>query len=197
MPWGQLPRMLSFGTVNLWALERQDLPQHYRWSNDDTLRRLAGVPPRPRNMAQLESWYAALQGDESQEVFSVKSPEADLLGWVHLHAIDVRNGTASLGVVIDPQHWGRGLGYQALAALVIHAFDDLRLARLEAEILSMNHPSKGLFVKLGFSHEGTKRQSYYTAGRRLDVDMYGLLAIEFDWPKRPVRDDSTDADGEG
>lgn len=177
--------MLSFGTVNLWALERQDLGPHYRWANDDTLRRLAGVPPRPRSTALLESWFATLCGDQTQEVYSVKDSEARMLGWVHLHAIDLRNGTASVGVVIDPEFWRQGMGYQALAAVVIHAFDDLRLARLEAEILAMNLPSKGLFQKMGFQHEGTRRQGYFTAGRRLDVEIYGLLAQEFVWPEKP------------
>lgn len=177
--------MLNFGEIHLWALERQDLGHHYRWANDDTLRRLAGIPPEPRSMARLEAWFASLQNDQTQNVYSVKSSQAEMLGWVHLHDIDPRNGTASVGLVIDPEHWRRGLGYQALAAVLIHAFEDLRLARLEAEILTINHPSRALFEKLGFRHEGTKRQGYYTAGRRLDIEVYGLLALEFEWPRRP------------
>lgn len=135
-------------------------------------------------MAHLESWYAGVAADQSQEVFSVKSAEAEMLGWVHLHDIDGRNGTATVGIVIDPEHWRRGFGYQALAAVTIHAFDDLRLARLEAEILAMNKPSKQLFEKVGFRHEGTRRQGYFTARSRLDVDVYGLLATEFAWPQQ-------------
>lgn len=184
-PTAKDPAMLSFGKVNLWALERQDLGHHYRWANDDTLRRLAGVMPQPRSMAQLDAWYVSLAADPLQEVYSVKSHEAEMLGWVHLHGIDLRNGTASVGVVIDPEFWRRGFAYQALAAVAIHAFDDLRLARLEAEILAMNHPSKALFTKLGFVREGARRAAYFTAGRRLDVEIYGLLAGEFVWPQQP------------
>lgn len=136
-------------------------------------------------MALLESWFATLVGDPTQEVYSVKDHQAQMLGWVHLHNIDLRNGTATVGVVVDPEFWRQGVGYQALAALCIHAFDDLRLARLEAEILAMNHPSKGLFQKMGFLHEGTRRQGFFTAGRRLDVEVYGLLAQDFVWPKQP------------
>ena len=182
--------MLSFGDVNLWALERQDLGQHYRWANDDTLRRLAGVPPEPRSLSQIEAWYVSLQSDQSQNVYSIKSGDAQMLGWVHLHDIDRRNGTAKLGLVVDPEFWRQGVGFQALSAAVIHSFEDLRLARLEAEILSMNRPSMGLFEKLGFRHEGTKRQGYYTAGRRLDIELYGLLVSEFVWPKPQASQES-------
>lgn len=176
--------MFNFGEVHLWALERQDLGHHYRWSNDDTLRRLAGIPPEPRSLSQLEGWYASLANDRSQRVYSIKSSDTQMLGWVHLHDLDQRNGTASVGLVIDPEHWRQGFGYEALAAVTIHAFEELRLARLEAEILSMNKPSRALFEKVGFRHEGTKRQGYFTAGRRLDVEVYGLLASEFQWPRK-------------
>ncbi len=175
--------MLSFGEINLWALERQDLGHHYRWANDDTLRRLAGVMPKPRGMGQLETWFGSVANDATQEVYSVKNGQAEMLGWVHLHNIDLRNGSATVGVVIEPEYWRRGFGYQALAALAIHAFDDLRLARLEAEILSINSPSRALFEKIGFQKEGTRRQGYFTAGRRLDVDLFGLLVSEFTWPR--------------
>jgi RimJ/RimL family protein N-acetyltransferase len=178
--------MLSFGNANLWAIERQDLGHHYRWANDDAVRRLAGVPPRPRSMAQLEGWYLSVQNDQTQEVYSVKTAEAEMVGWVHLHDIDVRNGTASLGVVIDPEHWRGGLGHQALVAVIGYAFEDLRLVRLEAEILTMNQPSRRLFARLGFVHEGTRRQGYFTAGRRLDVELYGLLSSEFTRPAPPT-----------
>lgn len=178
--------MLNFGEVNLWALERQDLGDHYRWANDDSLRRLAGLPPEPRSMMQLEAWFAQLQNDRGQRVYSVKDSQAQALGWAHLYDIDQRIGSASVGLVIDEQQWRQGYGYQTLAALTIHAFDDLRLVRLESEILSMNRPSRLLFEKIGFRHEGTKRQAQYTAGRRLDVEMYGLLALEFEWPARPT-----------
>ena len=175
--------MLSFGLVNLWTLERQDLGDHYSWANDDTLRRLSGFPPKPRSMTQLDAWFGDLAKDGTQEVFSIKSPDAQSLGWVHLYDIDLRNGTASLGIVLDSEHWGHGYGHDALTAVVTHAFEDLRMVRLEAEILAMNRPSMALFEKLGFLHEGTKRQFYYTAGRRLDVHIYGLLASEFARPQ--------------
>ena len=139
-------------------------------------------------MALLESWFATLVGDPTQEVYSVKDHQTQMLGWVHLHNIDLRNGTATVGVVVDPEFWGQGVGYQAMAALCIHAFDDLRLVRLEAEILAMNHPSKKLFHKIGFVHEGTRRQGFFTAGRRLDVEVYGLLAQGFVWPRHPTQE---------
>lgn len=175
--------MLSFGSVNLWAIERQDLGQHYQWANDESLCRLAGASTMPRSMATLERWYGGLQSDPRQEVFSIKDAEAHMLGWVHLQDLDERCGSACLGIVIDPNYWGRGFAYEALAAMMGYAFEDRRLNRLQAEILSMNKPSKALFLKLGFSHEGTRRQAYFGAGRYLDIEIYGLLLQEYRRPR--------------
>lgn len=178
--------MLSFGSVNLWALERQDLGQHYRWANDDTLRRLAGAAPTPRSMPAIQAWYETIAADPSQEIYSIKTAEAEMLGWIHLYDIDFRNGSASTGLVIDPAYWRQGYGLEALAAAIEHAFFDLRLVRIQAEVLSMNTPSRGLFEKLGFMHEGTKREAYYTSGRYLNVEIYALLIHEY---KRPILPD--------
>lgn len=177
--------MLSYGSVNLWALERQDLGQHYRWSNDDALRRLLGQSPRPRSFPELEAWMAAVITDTSQEIYSIKTPQAELVGWLHLQGIDLHHGCANVGLAIDPEFWRQGYGRDALTAACIYAFEDRRLSRLEAEILALNTPSRGLFAGLGFQHEGTRREAVYTAGRRLDVELYGLLARDFQRPKRP------------
>lgn len=174
--------MLSYGAVNLWRLEKADLGQHYRWANTENLRRLVGGPPRPRSSHDLETWFGTVVLDPNQEIYSVKDHTASMLGWVQLFAIDQTNGSADVGVVIDEEQWGKGYGHDSLVALITYAFEDLRLHRLGAEVLSINKPSLSLFEKLGFVKEGTKREYYYTAGRFLDVECYGLLSREFERP---------------
>lgn len=117
-----------------------------------------------------------------------------MMGVVSLMNIDQRSGFADVGVVIDPAHQGQQIGFQAVAAVVIHAFEDLRLNRLNADILSINTPSIGLFKKLGFKEEGVKRECYFTAGQHLDLTNLGLLAREFEKPEpyRRLKSKATD-----
>lgn len=175
--------MLSFGAVNLWKLEKADLGHHYRWANNDTLRRLVGGPPRPRNFQDLEAWHQTVQQDPKQEIYSVKSWDAQVLGWLQLFSLDPICGSVEVGVVVDEEHWGRGIGHDALVAAVKYAFEDLRLHRVGAEILAVNLPSKRLFEGLGFRLEGTRREAFFTSGRYLDVECYGLLSREFVLPR--------------
>lgn len=175
--------MLNFGAVNLWKIEQQDLADHYRWANNDNIRRLVGGAPRPRNVAELEAWYKTVVNDTTQEVYTIKSARAETLGWAQLSDINYLNGCADVGIVVDESQWGQGIGHDALAALVQYAFEDLRLNRLGAEVLAVNAPSLKLFSRLGFQYEGTKREAYFTTGRHLDVVVFGLLCRDFSEPE--------------
>lgn len=175
--------MLSYGAVNLWAVEKQDFGEHYRWANNDTIRRLVGAPPKPRSTTELEAWLVEVLKDPTQEVYSIKTPEAQMVGWLHLFGIDLRNGCAEIGIVLDEEEWGKGYGHDALVACISYAFEDLRLHRLQAEVLDINIPSKNLFAALGFSLEGCRRESCYTSGRFLDTAIFGLLDNEFTRPQ--------------
>lgn len=185
-----LPIMHSFGSVNLWKLEKADLGEHYRWANNDNMRRLVGGPPRPRSSHDIEAWFQSTLADSTRELYSVKTATARLLGWVQIFSIDLINGSAEVGVVIEEDEWGKGYGHDALAAVSTYAFEDLRLHRLGAEILAINLPSIKLFEKLGFQKEGVKRESYYTSGRFLDIEIYGLLSRDYvrPQPKSPTED---------
>jgi RimJ/RimL family protein N-acetyltransferase len=171
--------MISYGVINLWKLEQADLGDHYRWANNSNLRRLLGGPPQPRSYPDIEGWYRTLVTDRTREMFSIKTSDAQLVGWTQLFGIDSVAGSAEVAILIDEDHWGQGYGHDALAALLKYAFEDLRLHRIGAEILSINLPSVNLFQKMGFQKEGVKRESYFTSGRFLETDCFGLLVHEF------------------
>lgn len=181
--------MISFGALNLWKLEKQDLGEHYRWANNDSIRRLVGGAPQPRSFTDLEVWFQSLQNDKKQEVFSIKTSDTAFVGWTQLSGIDYFSGSAEVGVVIDEQYWGQGIGHDSLVALVRYAFEDLRLHRLSARILSINIPSIKLFNRIGFKAEGTAREAYFTSGRFLDVEWLGLLSREFECPQPRTKND--------
>jgi diamine N-acetyltransferase len=175
--------MISFGSTNLWMLEKQDLGDHYRWANNDNFRRLLGGYPRPRATHDVEAWFQTAINDSSRDVFSIKTPAAKQVGWAQFTLLNYISGSADVGIVIDEEEWGKGYGHDALVALVRYAFEDLRLHRLGADILAINLPSKSLFEKVGFSSEGVRKEAYYTSGRFLDVECYGLLSRNFSCPQ--------------
>src|SRR5215212_5535507 len=61
------------------------------------------------------------------------------VGSIDLHDVDVRNGSATLGIVIgDPADTGQGHGSDAIRALVAFGFNQLRLERIQLEVFDFN-----------------------------------------------------------
>lgn len=59
-----------------------------------------------------------------------------------------------VGVILHPDHWGKGLAREALGATIPHAFDSLPIDRLRADVDPRNTASLRLFGGLGFRETG-------------------------------------------
>jgi ribosomal-protein-alanine N-acetyltransferase len=74
---------------------------------------------------------------------------------------------------------GRGLMSEALAIVVTHAFTDLGLHRLEANIQPDNQPSLALVRRLGFRREGYSARYLRIGGEWRDHERWAILADEW------------------
>ncbi|TYP73770.1 GNAT family N-acetyltransferase [Paenibacillus methanolicus] len=130
-----------------------------------------------RNRDFLESWEARRQEDyytldaqvellrqdaarsaRGEQVKAWLSPAdetAKVVGSVTISNI-VRGAFLSchLGYRLDEAYANRGLMTEALQAMIRHAFDELGLHRIEANIMPRNAASLGVVRKLGFYEEG-------------------------------------------
>jgi len=79
------------------------------------------------------------------------------LGVVSLAPIDERRGWANLGFWIHSDHWGEGYATEAARLVVTHGFEAFRLHRIGAVAHGPNVASRRVLKKLGFAHEGTRR----------------------------------------
>jgi RimJ/RimL family protein N-acetyltransferase len=112
-------------------------------------------------------WAVASRGDDR------------LVGTTTLFAVDAVQGRAEIGYSLDPRLHGQGLASEALRLALVHAFDALRLRRIEADVDPRNTPSCRLLERLGFRLEGLLRARWRVAGEICDSALYGLLAPEF------------------
>lgn len=99
-----------------------------------------------------------------------------LMGAVTLS--NIRRGvaeTGTLGYWIGRPFAGQGAATAAVRALARHAFDDLRLHRLEASCLPVNTPSRRVLEKSGFRKEGEARAYLKINGEWADHLLFGLL----------------------
>ncbi|HEX5057622.1 MAG TPA: GNAT family N-acetyltransferase [Gammaproteobacteria bacterium] len=89
---------------------------------------------------------------------------------------------AELGYWIGKPFWNRGFCSEAAKEVVKYAFSNLGVIRLYANHLSRNPASGRVLRKLGFLHEGSRRQHIKKWDKFEDDELYGLLKT--DWLKQ-------------
>lgn len=100
-----------------------------------------------------------------------------LLGGITLG--NIRYGVAQsghLGYWIGERYAGRGLMLDAVLLVVDHAFDTLKLHRIEAACIPGNKRSVRVLEKAGFQREGLLRSFLKINGVWQDHSLYALIA---------------------
>ena len=174
--------MIAHGQVYLRPAERSDIPLFVRWMNDArTSRTLALVAPM--SIPMEEGWFertVANQGKDGYHFTICLLADDRPVGTIGLFDLDLRNGSAGLGISIgDPADTNRGLGSDALRAIVGWAFDLLRLERVWLEVYDFNPRARLVYERAGFVFEGTQRHAIFRNGRFVDVHLMAILAD--DW----------------
>lgn len=83
--------------------------------------------------------------------------------------------SASIGIVVHRDYQGNGVGRRLMEALLDIADNWLMLVRAELSVFIDNQKAIGLYKKLGFEIEGTKRKAGIRGG--LYVDEYIMARI--------------------
>lgn len=167
-----IPR-LETQRLLLTVAERRDAPalRDYLLRNDAY--HAPWSPPKPPDPFALEVIEARI--DESRREYEagrtvrfVIRLRADLVGIIGTATVsNIHLGALRAGVVgydLDEGHVGHGYMNEALTAVIRHAFDALKLHRLEANYLPTNDRSGRVLRRLGFVVEGYSRDYLFIGG---------------------------------
>ena len=128
-----------------------------------------------RHYHQGDLFQFGIQLDNNRDV------DEPLIGTCTLFHIHEQNRRAEIGYALGRPFWGHGYMHEALVALLDHAFNELRLHRLEADIDPRNESSAKSLERLGFVREGHLRERGIVGDEVSDSALYGLLASQ--WPR--------------
>ena len=163
-------------TVRLRPVRADDLATlSLRMADDDAFQFFGHVAEN-----EFERRYAA-NGMISDDlgVLAVEDAEGTLVGRVSWFA--VRHGPAStaralnIGIVLRPEHRGRGLGTAAQAAFAEYLFATTLIERLEAGTDVENVAEQRALEKAGFRREGVARHAQFRAGAWHDLVTFSRL----------------------
>jgi RimJ/RimL family protein N-acetyltransferase len=169
--------------LRLRALEREDIPLFVRWLNDPQV--TTGLMRNlPLSQIEEERWFEnMLLTPAAEHPLMIEVSEGDKwvpVGDCGIHAIDWRNRSAELGILIgEKSYWNQGYGSETMRLLLKHCFDTLNLNRAYLRVFEDNPRAIRCYEKAGFVHEGRMRQSDFREGRYRDTLLMSVLRQEW------------------
>jgi len=85
---------------------------------------------------------------------------SDIIGTLGFNKV-IKNYKATIGYDLKSKYWGKGYMIEALNTIVSYGFENLRINRIEAEVMQGNVGSEILLKKLNFKKEGIIRNWMY------------------------------------
>jgi RimJ/RimL family protein N-acetyltransferase len=166
--------------VTLRAIERTDLELMRGMLNDAEIESLVVGWAFPVSKYQQEQWYENNINDNRNLRFIIETEEDGPLGMATLTDIDWKNRRATHGIKLAKrENRSKGVGTDAVMAIMRYAFDELQLNRLDSSWFDENIASKSLHIKCGWTVEGRVRKCIYKNGSYRDLDITGILREDY------------------
>ncbi|PXX33932.1 GNAT family N-acetyltransferase [Undibacterium pigrum] len=163
-------------------IEEDDLPELFQVFSDAAVTRFLPYITWEDTLA-AHSWYQRVKEMAAQaaamQCVIVDKASNKVIGSCLLFRFDADSERAELGYALAQSHWGGGYMGEAIRALLNHAFGEMGINRIEAEVDPRNPASAQLLKKLGFVQEGLLRQRWKFKGEIKDTWMFGLLRDEW------------------
>ena len=178
-----LPVIATERVVLRWV-SKDDIDSLYEVFSDPQVMRYWSTAPFTNRDDAVKLQREIATGNETNTLikWGLALRDSDrLIGTTTLFNLNLDNGRAELGYAMGRAHWGKGLMNEALQALVSHAFKEMQLRRLEADVDPRNDASIRTLERLGFQREGYLRERWHVNGEIQDALFYGLLRRE--WTK--------------
>jgi RimJ/RimL family protein N-acetyltransferase len=176
-------------------LERADLPRYQELLSDPEINLFYGDLGVPDSLAKLQRRYDAGEFDATDRYLHLVIEAGDtLIGQVSLkNDENLPSRTATFGIFIgDPAYLGQGYGTEASVLFMNYAFSILGYHKVNLDLFEYNTRALALYEKLGFVHEGRRRENHWSRGRFWDDVLMGITAEEW-WERHgPPPEPTTD-----
>lgn len=175
--------MLRGDTLNIRAIERDDLEALNAWWNEADIWGEQGSRRHLSSLDETGAWYEILVDKiESNEgrTYAIEDTEGNLLGTIGYGPWDTRDRNCAITLYIgESAKRGRGYGTEACRLLVDYLFSDLGLQKAWLQVISTNARAIACYRKVGFVQEGLLRRHRFAKGQFHDYVFMALLASEF------------------
>ena len=159
---------------------REDLDTFYEWELRPEVTEFFSIPDNQSFQDVKDKFMKDLNDPQAEQFTILLKPQGRMIGRIVI--ADIEEGwKAELWriYIADTELRGKGLGCQAMCAMMRHFFEDLGLHRMYLDHYTGNPASK-LYLGLGFKYEGVLRQNCRKNGILYDVHLMSMLKEEYE-----------------
>jgi RimJ/RimL family protein N-acetyltransferase len=158
--------VLAGERVRLRPMTVDDAPHIARWAADPEFARNQWGRMRKQGV-DAASDFIAWFDKEGSKLFAIEH-EGRVVGFANYRELNTGDRKCEIGLGIGEKDlWSKGLGRDALRALLRYLFEDLDLQRVALEVVATNDRAIASYKSCGFEVEGIERSS-----RRADDGRY-------------------------
>ncbi|OWA34040.1 GNAT family N-acetyltransferase [Saccharibacillus sp. O16] len=138
----------------------------------------------PKSLEQTERLIAGYYMREPIGKYAViLNGNGKLIGTLEFR-VDESTNSGELGFTLSRHYWGKGYMSEAGQLILDLAFGPLELERVHAAHETGNIASGRLMLRLGMTHEGTRRRDHLSRGKLVDSAYYSILKEEYEAARR-------------
>lgn len=127
-------------------------------------------------LKETEEWFS-----NTKPSFFIVWKDFRQIGYFRTSNLSKKNKNLYIGADIHPDFRGKGHGYSSYVEFINKVFEKNDIHKISLEVLATNHVAINLYKKLGFVHEGSKRQEVCRGDDFIDSNIMSLLRE--DWSK--------------
>lgn len=174
--------MIQGKSVLLRPIEERDQEYIHQLNADPGVRSNVVGWEFPQSLHRQRNWFANSETGQTHR-WIVEDEESRQIGLTGLWDIDFHNRNALTALKLGGPNEvrGRGIGRDAIKAVMAFAFYDVGLKRLYGSIIEGNDPSLKVYCeRCNWSVEGTSRSHVWRHGDYVDLIQVGVLKEDFD-----------------
>lgn len=177
--------VLTGALVTLRPVTADDAPVLARLMEDPEVTRLTGSAhstaelsaPSPFSIEQLTEIYGRWSTADNRIVWAViENATGEVVGESVLNELDSGNLSCGFRIWLSGA-FGRGLGTEATELTLAHAFA-VGVHRVELEVYAFNPRARRVYEKVGFVHEGTRREALRFDDEWVDCHTMAILSTD-------------------
>jgi RimJ/RimL family protein N-acetyltransferase len=169
--------LLEGKSVNLRALEKEDLPLFVEWLNTPEV--LGEYNPL-RQVSRTEVEKDSEKGKTVFSDFVIEKKDGSKIGFIsHFEVVHPAGKHLEIGYSLVPSERGKGYGTEAVKIMVDYLFLSKDVVRVQACTDARNIASQKTLEKAGFKREGVQRKGFFSRGEWTDDFIYSILREEW------------------